>query len=104
MPALALNVHLIDGVAAGEPGREQDRMVLLGAQSVLHRGPPRVKDLLGLGLESQEGHRLRRQVLGGDRGRVERVQPLKDRDDARPGRPGRSTFRHGAAPSGHTAS
>ncbi len=44
-------------------------MVLLGAQRLLDVPPPRVEELLGRGIEAQERHLVRREVLGADPGR-----------------------------------
>jgi hypothetical protein len=52
-------------------------MLLLGPQPVLQISPPRVEELLGLGLESQERPRLRRQVLR-NRGRLQEMILMKN--------------------------
>ncbi len=46
--------------------REQHRMVLLRTKGLLEISPPRVEEFLGLGLEAQERHLVRREVRGAD--------------------------------------
>jgi hypothetical protein len=81
-------------------------MVVLGTKPLLELGPPAIEELLRRGIESQERHLLRRQLLGAYRGGIQPVEALNT-SIARPRAAAsgqRSTFRHRPATSGHTAS